>query len=194
MSLTASAPLSSRPLTSPNFYPPHTPTMSAYPQQDDRPQTGYSYRPPSSSHGPPPASSHGYPQPAPDQSPERLHSSQGFMKGGPQPPPSPYHETQIPPGSSGGYPPPPITPISGSTYPPPPPQSTGYYGLATPNDQHVPSPPPTSGGRPTSQNFTTDGVPIVPVGVSGGKMFRCRGYGDCDKVFTRSEHLARHVR
>jgi hypothetical protein len=56
------------------------------------------------------------------------------------------------------------------------------------------SPPPTSGGRPGSENYTPDGIPIVPVGVSGGKMFKCRGYGECDKVFTRSEHLARHVR
>ena len=49
-------------------------------------------------------------------------------------------------------------------------------------------------GRPVSENFTQDGNPIVPVGISGGKMFQCRGYGQCDKVFTRSEHLARHVR
>jgi hypothetical protein len=25
-------------------------------------------------------------------------------------------------------------------------------------------------------------------------MFQCRGFGDCQMVFTRSEHLARHVR
>lgn len=26
------------------------------------------------------------------------------------------------------------------------------------------------------------------------KTFQCRGYGDCRMVFSRSEHLARHVR
>lgn len=26
------------------------------------------------------------------------------------------------------------------------------------------------------------------------KLFRCTGYGNCDMVFTRSEHLARHAR
>jgi uncharacterized Zn-finger protein len=26
------------------------------------------------------------------------------------------------------------------------------------------------------------------------KLFRCSGYGNCDMVFTRSEHLARHER
>lgn len=26
------------------------------------------------------------------------------------------------------------------------------------------------------------------------KTFACTGHGDCDMVFTRSEHLARHVR
>ena len=145
-----------------------------------------------------------YPRPSTSQggndpSPDRLHSSKGYAKGANPPPLSPYqtHE-QAPTGSSHGYPPqPPITPLSGSTYPPqPPPSGTAYYGLATPSTdhQHVPSPPPSSCGRPDSSNFTNEGVPIVPVGISGGKMFRCRGYGDCDKVFTRSEHLARHVR
>ncbi|KAI8977214.1 hypothetical protein BDF20DRAFT_821790, partial [Mycotypha africana] len=26
------------------------------------------------------------------------------------------------------------------------------------------------------------------------KIFKCTGYGDCNMVFTRSEHLARHAR
>lgn len=26
------------------------------------------------------------------------------------------------------------------------------------------------------------------------KVFQCTGYGDCSMVFTRSEHLARHMR
>jgi hypothetical protein len=171
--------------------------MTTYQTEERSPYGEYSYnRPPGSSHGP-----HG-------GSPERIHSSQGYVKG----PPSPYqqhaqhqsgsHDPHAP-SSAQAYPPPPITPISGSNYPPQPPPSTGsYYGLSTPSnppDQHAPSPPLSSSGRPGSgserpQQFTPDGVPIVPVGVSGGKMFRCTNYGPCDKVFTRSEHLARHVR
>lgn len=98
------------------------------------------------------------------------------------------------------------------------PATATYYGSSHPHP-HAQHPPPledaraspsTAGpgghgqgpgsasasadGRPTSENFTPDGNPIVPVGISGGKMFQCRGYGACDKVFTRSEHLARHVR
>lgn len=26
------------------------------------------------------------------------------------------------------------------------------------------------------------------------KLFKCTGFGNCDMVFTRSEHLARHAR
>lgn len=90
----------------------------------------------------------------------------------------------------------PMTPISGADAHysgPAPPAVSQFYGVAS-SHQHMPSPPPTSQGRPTSANFTPDGLPIVPVGISGGKMFRCKGFGECDKVFTRSEHLARHVR
>lgn len=31
-------------------------------------------------------------------------------------------------------------------------------------------------------------------GRTGPKLFKCTGYGDCNMVFTRSEHLARHER
>ncbi|KAI8136753.1 hypothetical protein BJV82DRAFT_638381 [Fennellomyces sp. T-0311] len=34
----------------------------------------------------------------------------------------------------------------------------------------------------------------MPRKTSGPKLFRCTGHGDCDMVFTRSEHLARHER
>lgn len=32
------------------------------------------------------------------------------------------------------------------------------------------------------------------VSASSGKVFQCTGYGECKKVFSRSEHLARHIR
>ncbi|WWC88038.1 uncharacterized protein L201_002941 [Kwoniella dendrophila CBS 6074] len=166
---------------------------------------GYYPRAPGSAHGPPPPTAGGQSQHS--SSPEqRLHSSGGYKTSAPHESPSqPVYVNDIgpPPGSSHGYPPQPITPLTGQAYPPQQPPSGGYYGITQtpqsdssqpPSQQHIPSPPPSSNGRPSSANFTPDGVPIVPVGVSGGKMFRCRGYGDCDKVFTRSEHLARHVR
>lgn len=31
-------------------------------------------------------------------------------------------------------------------------------------------------------------------GGSKSKVFQCTGYGECSMVFTRSEHLARHMR
>ncbi|KAN0066221.1 Up in starvation [Thecaphora frezii] len=73
---------------------------------------------------------------------------------------------------------------------------------------------PPKGKRPKRQ---ADGMAGLENGVEGGKeggspdnggsgksdggnttgnvtMFQCRGFGDCKMVFTRSEHLARHVR
>ncbi|KAJ7737444.1 hypothetical protein DFH07DRAFT_753013, partial [Mycena maculata] len=48
------------------------------------------------------------------------------------------------------------------------------------------------------------GLPAPPTGSGGGvgkryrtpsaKTFQCRGYGECRMVFSRSEHLARHIR
>ena len=182
MSLTTSAPLKHRPSSTHS----HS-SMSPY-QTGDRSYGTYYSRPPGSASG--------HPQNE-ISSPDRPFSSQGYVKGGNHPPQSPYQTNAvIPLGSSHGYPPqPPITPLTSVTYPPQPPASSNYYGLAqTPTDQVIPSPPQTSNDRPDSANYTPDGLPIVPVGISGGKMFRCRGYGECDKVFTRSEHLARHVR
>jgi uncharacterized Zn-finger protein len=34
----------------------------------------------------------------------------------------------------------------------------------------------------------------TPTRRSEPKLFRCTGFGHCDMVFTRSEHLARHAR
>lgn len=44
---------------------------------------------------------------------------------------------------------------------------------------------------------TTDSTCTVPakrVRPPPSKTFECRGYGDCRMVFSRSEHLARHIR
>ncbi|CEI85794.1 hypothetical protein G6F70_007463 [Rhizopus microsporus] len=41
---------------------------------------------------------------------------------------------------------------------------------------------------------TTNTTPIKKTRSTKPKLFRCTGYGDCNMVFTRSEHLARHTR
>lgn len=139
--------------------------------------------------------------PSPDRYPKQAVTPQQHRSGNHSSAHSPYQSTSdLNTSYAQPQAQPPITPLSASHYGPNPPASSSsgsYFGVAqTPTDQAIPSPPPTGTSRPGSSNanFTPDGVPIVPVGVSGGKMFRCRGYGECDKVFTRSEHLARHVR
>lgn len=138
-----------------------------------------------------PESAHGVHPNDPTSSPDRLQASSNDYKASsttPNPPHTPYsHDPSQPP----------MTPVSGPSYHQPHPTNVAYYGPSvsqTPHDGAVPSPPLSSSERPPSEHFTQDGNPIVPVGISGGKMFQCRGYGECDKVFTRSEHLARHVR
>ncbi|THG95426.1 hypothetical protein EW145_g7961, partial [Phellinidium pouzarii] len=51
----------------------------------------------------------------------------------------------------------------------------------------APSPPPSN---PTSR----DAAVAKRYRAAPAKTFQCRGYGDCRMVFSRSEHLARHVR
>ncbi|WVO14680.1 hypothetical protein L204_102317 [Cryptococcus depauperatus] len=165
---------------------------------DDRTYYNYS-RVPGSAHSAHQAASPG----------QRIHSH-GYPKSAVSNDTSaPVYHHDLGPGNSHGYPPQPITPLTGQACPPPA-STSQYYGMPPgQGEQPIPSPPPSSvngnsAGRPAAVNsavdaagpveVTTEGVPVVPVGVSGGKMFRCRGYGDCNKVFTRSEHLARHVR
>lgn len=45
-----------------------------------------------------------------------------------------------------------------------------------------------SGGPPSAANSTKRYRPAP------AKTFQCRGYGECRMVFSRSEHLARHIR
>lgn len=50
-------------------------------------------------------------------------------------------------------------------------------------------PPPTSSPTTPSQPGATKRYRPAPA-----KTFQCRGYGECRMVFSRSEHLARHIR
>lgn len=64
--------------------------------------------------------------------------------------------------------------------------------------------PPDHHHTPTMATMVANGsAPNMPgpVGPAGkryrpapAKTFQCRGYGDCRMVFSRSEHLARHIR
>jgi hypothetical protein len=59
-----------------------------------------------------------------------------------------------------------------------------------------PSQPYLQGLPPAIQSQMPGGAdyPSLPIGVSGGKIFKCMGFAGCEMTFTRSEHLARHVR
>ncbi|PSS37227.1 hypothetical protein PHLCEN_2v916 [Hermanssonia centrifuga] len=58
---------------------------------------------------------------------------------------------------------------------------------------HMPQPflPPPSSTSPIVQSSTTMNKRYRP---APAKTFQCRGYGECRMVFSRSEHLARHIR
>lgn len=67
-----------------------------------------------------------------------------------------------------------------------------YYSLVPGSDQ----PQLLHDYRPAEDEIdpATGKIKTMPTGVSGGKIYVCMGYGDCAKTFTRSEHLARHIR
>lgn len=79
---------------------------------------------------------------------------------------------------------------------PPRQEPTGrqYYSLVPGSDQ----PQLLHDYRPANAEDEVDPVTgkpkAMPTGISGGKIYVCMGYGDCAKTFTRSEHLARHIR
>lgn len=149
-----------------------------------RPASSHSHAATSSSHGLTHQDAHSQSQSSPDRN--SSSHSHGFSKSlpGTQPQTPSYHDI---PNPHHGYP---ATPISASGPSYPTTSGTNYYETQVSHEGEA------SDGSPQDrvQNFTQDGKPLVPVGISGGKMFQCRGYGICDKVFTRSEHLARHVR
>lgn len=46
----------------------------------------------------------------------------------------------------------------------------------------------------SSSRYKNRTAPDRSVNRSKQKLFQCTGFGDCNMVFTRSEHLARHAR
>lgn len=50
-----------------------------------------------------------------------------------------------------------------------------------------------SNSRPGSSSKDSGSAPKKPK-TKSTKVFQCTGYGDCTMQFTRSEHLARHIR
>lgn len=67
-------------------------------------------------------------------------------------------------------------------------------------DSVSPSSPPADMALVAPNNPPVLPAPTAPVGVAKryrpapAKTFQCRGYGECRMVFSRSEHLARHIR
>jgi hypothetical protein len=51
----------------------------------------------------------------------------------------------------------------------------------------------SAGSRPGSSSKDSGSAPKKPK-TKSTKVFQCIGYGDCTMQFTRSEHLARHIR
>jgi len=78
----------------------------------------------------------------------------------------------------------------------------------SPAPQEHQRPPSTSPDPPTDPDVASMAavaVGTIPASTNGGqvnkryrpapaKTFQCRGYGECRMVFSRSEHLARHIR
>ena len=57
----------------------------------------------------------------------------------------------------------------------------------------VPNASSASGSRPGSSSKES-GPLVKKAKTKSTKVFQCTGYGDCHMQFTRSEHLARHIR
>ncbi|KAH9885077.1 hypothetical protein C8Q73DRAFT_613490, partial [Cubamyces lactineus] len=54
--------------------------------------------------------------------------------------------------------------------------------------------PPPPDSRPNPPNASAPAVGKSRYRPAPAKTFQCRGYGECRMVFSRSEHLARHIR
>lgn len=55
---------------------------------------------------------------------------------------------------------------------------------STPSPTSANTPPPPGTAPPPNKRYRP----------APAKTFQCRGYGECRMVFSRSEHLARHIR
>lgn len=70
------------------------------------------------------------------------------------------------------------------------PAGPSYNAMAGPSNPYLQGlPPAIQSQMPGGADYGS-----LPVGVSGGKIFKCMGFPGCEMTFTRSEHLARHVR
>jgi len=89
--------------------------------------------------------------------------------------------------------------------PPPPPQSSNRYDdddtedadedeeMAVYSSRPGPNATGSTGSRPGSSSKDSGSAP-KKAKTKSTKIFQCTGYGDCTMQFTRSEHLARHIR
>ena len=68
--------------------------------------------------------------------------------------------------------------------------SHNYNAMAGPSNPYLQGlPPAIQSQMPGGSDYSS-----LPVGVSGGKIFKCMGFPGCEMTFTISEHLARHFR
>lgn len=83
---------------------------------------------------------------------------------------------------------------STSTAPPPPPQPLAPSSSLLSNVADHQSNPPSTSAPPSHPELEPLVIDPKNPRKQQSKMFRCTGFGDCQMTFTRSEHLARHVR
>lgn len=76
-------------------------------------------------------------------------------------------------------------------HPSPPPADPSVPPMAAVVAQQPFAPPP---GDARSNPNASSGVGKTRYRPAPAKTFQCRGYGECRMVFSRSEHLARHIR
>ena len=97
----------------------------------------------------------------------------------------------------------PIASTSSAGFAAPPPQPpTGAAAAATRSIALPPSDDTTNSAAPVASSSykgkstaaSVDTASVQRLKRPSSKVFRCTGYGDCNMTFSRSEHLARHVR
>jgi hypothetical protein len=82
--------------------------------------------------------------------------------------------------------------------PPPPPAAaaaaTRSIALSSSDDTTNSAAPAASSSYKGKSVAAVDTASVQRLKRPASKVFRCTGYGDCNMTFSRSEHLARHVR